>query len=74
MDQERERSLNTEEWVKEFGMDHEAAISMLRVFKPEAMEFAELKAAERMPFVRLMMMQTKLKRKKNHIREEPVNG
>lgn len=63
MDQEYERFIRTEDWTKEYGEDYEAAEIVISCLKPEDLEFAKSKAAEWIPFVRLMMMQTKQKRK-----------
>ena len=70
MDQEHrsERFIRTEDWAKEYEEDYKVTEIVLSKIKPKDKEFAKSKAAERIPFVRLMMMQTKQKRKQNDTR------
>jgi hypothetical protein len=75
MEQEREQYIRTEDWDKEYSEDYAAAVVVTRMFKPEDEEFIKSKAAERMPFVRaMMMMHTKQKCKANKKMMEIVNG
>ena len=76
MDQEYKsgRFIRTEDWAKEYEEDYEVTEIVISKLKPEDKEFAKSKAAERIPFVRLMMMQTKQKRKRNDTMKEDLNG
>lgn len=76
MDQEYKsgRFIRTEDWAKEYEEDYEVTEIVISKLKPEDKEFAKSKAAERIPFVRLMMMQTKQKRKRNDTMKEALNG
>jgi hypothetical protein len=65
LEQEHDQFIRTEDWAKEYGEDYEAVKTVIENLKPDDYEFAKSKASERIPFVRLMMMQTKLKRKVN---------
>ncbi len=74
MEQELDQFIRTEDWAKEYGEDCEAAEAVIMSLKPEDKEFAKSKAIELIPFVRLMMLQTKQKSKVNLTRKEIVNG
>lgn len=73
MEQERENFIRLEDWSKEYGEDYEATIAIISKFKPEHIEFSKSKAAERMPFIHLMMMQTKKKKKANQLKPKAIN-
>ncbi len=76
MEQEYEsgRIIRLEDWEKEYGEDYKATEVVISTLKPKDKEFAKSKAAERIPFVRLIMMQTKQKRKLNDTMKEALNG
>ena len=76
MDQERKsgRFIRDEDWDKEYLEDYKVTEIIVSKLKPKDKEFAKSKATERIPFVRLMMMQTKQKRKLNDTRQEAING
>ncbi|MFW2441228.1 hypothetical protein ACN4FT_00375 [Aliarcobacter butzleri] len=63
IEQEYESFLNLEDWKKEYAQDYEIIFAVIEKFNSEDYNFAKSKAAELIPFVRLMMIQTKKKRK-----------
>lgn len=73
MEQEYKRLGSDEEWVKEYGNNYDASVVAISILTPEQKELAKSKSAERIPFVRLMMMQTKQKRKVNQIMGDRIN-
>lgn len=62
LEEEKDNFNRIEDWEKEYIFDYEAVKVVVNKLNPKNYELAQQKAYERMPFVRLMMMQTKQKR------------
>ena len=67
LEEEKSNFNRIEDWEKEYTYDYEATKVVINKLTPENYELAKQKAPERIPFVRLMMMQTKQKRKNYNI-------
>lgn len=65
MEQEQENFVRTEDWYKEYASDYDAANVVIEHIPESLMTKIKETAHERIPFVRLMMSQTKRKRKIN---------
>ena len=74
LEEEKDNFNRIEDWEKEYTYDYQATKVVVDKLTSKSYQFAVEKSVERMPFVRLMMMQTKQKRKAQniHLREKSV--